>query len=146
MVWRKGNNKMERTTIVPDASVIVKWFTQEEKREQAIELREKHINGEIGIVVPDLILYEISNALRYNPNFNQNDINKAIQSLFDIEINIITPTLEILERTIEIAYSKEISIYDATYIALAEIINFGFITADKKLLRKTNDLGFVYLL
>lgn len=135
---------MERTTIVPDASVIVKWFTQEEKREQVLELRERHINGEIEIVVPDLILYEISNALRYNPNFNEEDVNKAVQPLYDIEINIITP--EILEKAVEIAYSKNISLYDATYIALAKIIDFDFITADKKLYEKIKNLNFVDIL
>ncbi len=87
---------MEKRTLVLDASVIIKWFTQEEKREHAIEIRDKHINGEIEIVVPDLLLYEVSNALRFNPNFKEKDIKEAVQSLFDIEINIIVPISEIL--------------------------------------------------
>ena len=45
MVWRKRNKKMAQRTLVLDASVIIKWFTQEEKREEAINLRENYING-----------------------------------------------------------------------------------------------------
>ena len=36
---------MERTALVLDASVIIKWFTQEERRDKAIKLRQKYING-----------------------------------------------------------------------------------------------------
>lgn len=146
MVWRKRDKKMARKTLVLDASVIIKWFTQEEKREQAINLRENYINGEIEIVVPDLLLYEISNALRFNSNFQEEDIKEAIQSLFDMEISIIVPVPEILQKTINIAYSKEITIYDALYIALAQIIDFDFITADEKLYEKLKDNKNVYLL
>lgn len=137
---------MEKRTLVLDASVIIKWFTQEEKREQAIDLREKHINGDIEIVVPDLILYEVSNALRFNPNFKECDIKEAIQSLFDIDINIVVPVQETLQEAVDIAYSKNITIYDAFYIALAQTIGFDFITADKKLYEKTKDIGGIFLL
>ena len=146
MVWRKRDKKMARRPLVFDASVIIKWFTQEEKREEAINLREKYINDELEIVVPDLILYEISNALRFNPNFQERDIKEAIQSLFDMKINIIVPVPEILEKSIEIAYSKNITIYDAFYVALAQIIDFDFITADEKLYEKIKDIGNVILL
>lgn len=137
---------MEKRTKVLDASVIIKWFTQEEKRELAIKLRERYINEEIEIVVPDLILYEIANALRYNNNFDEKDVIKAIQTIFDMEIYIINPNKEILQKAIEISYLKNISFYDALYIALAKGMNFNFITADKKLYEKTKDLLGIYLL
>lgn len=137
---------MAGKTLVLDASVIIKWFTQEEKREQAINLRENYINGEIEIVVPDLLLYEISNALRFNPNLKEKDIKEAIESLFDIEINIIVPIPEVLQKAVDIAYSKEITIYDASYVALAQMIDFDFITADEKLYEKIRDIENTYLL
>jgi|SRR3989344_1563620 len=138
---------MERNALVLDASVIIKWFTKEEKRKEAIELRDKYTNEEIDIVVPDLILYEISNALRYNPNFDENDVKEALKSLLDIGITIITPTQEILEKSIDLAFSNNISIYDSIYISLAEIIGFNLITADEKLYNKVNKIfDFVNLL
>lgn len=137
---------MAGKTLVLDASVIIKWFTQEEKREEAINLRENYVSGEIEIVVPDLLLYEISNALRFNPNFKEKDIKEAIESLFDIEINIIVPIPEVLQKAVDVAYSKEITIYDAFYIALSQMIDFDFITADEKLYEKIKDDKNVYLL
>ena len=130
---------MENNNIVLDAYVIIKWFTKEENRDKAINIRDKYINEEIEIFVPDLILYEITNALRYNPNFDENDVKEALNSLFDLGITIITPTKEILEKAIDIAFSNNTSLYDSTYIALSEIIGFEFITADEKLYNKVKD-------
>ena len=138
---------MERNALVLDASIIIKWFTQEEKRKEAVELRDKYSIGEIEIIVPDIILYEVSNALRYNPNFKEEDVKAAVQSLYDLDLNIINPTEDILERAIEIAYLKDTSLYDAFYIALSEIIGFDYLTADEKLYNKVKeDLNFVHIL
>lgn len=137
---------MEKTALVLDASVIVKWFTKEQKREEAIKIRDKFIAGEIEIFVPDLVLYEISNALRYNPNFNNEDINLAIDSLLNMELNIIVPTEEIIKKSVEISYLTKSSVYDSTYFALAKLMNFYFITADMKLFERTKNLGNVFLL
>ena len=59
----------------------------------------------------------------------------------------ITPTQEILEKSIDLAFSNNISIYDSIYISLAEIIGFNLITADEKLYNKVNKIfDFVNLL
>ena len=137
---------MEREEVVIDASVAIKWFTQEEDRDKAIEVRNKFIGEEIDIVVPDLILYEISNVLRYNPNFNFNDVKEAIESISDLDLTITIPLLTILRKAIQIAFSHEITIYDAIYIAIASDLNCNFITADKKLYNKVKDLDFISLL
>jgi len=137
---------MERETLVLDASVVIKWFTQEENREKAINLREKFINDEIEIIVPDLIFYEISNALRFNPNFSINDVQDAINSIFGIGIDITIPLSITFEKAIEISFSKNITLYDAFYEALALELNGSFVTADKKLYDKIKDIGNVILL
>ena len=81
---------MEREVLISDASVIIKWFTDEEGRKEALILRERFRKGEIEIVVPDLALYEISNALRYNSNFSEEDVGKAVSSLFDIRLSVVS--------------------------------------------------------
>jgi len=55
--------------IVLDASVAVKWFSEEEYTEKALELRERIRVGKERVIVPDLLLYELANALKYNPYF-----------------------------------------------------------------------------
>ena len=57
---------MEKETLVLDASVIVKWFCEEEYTDIALRLRDRFFVGELTIVVPELMFYEVSNAMRYN--------------------------------------------------------------------------------
>jgi predicted nucleic acid-binding protein len=56
---------MERGSMsVLDPSVVLKWFVNEADSGQALKLREEFYAGEREIVVPDLLLFEIANALR----------------------------------------------------------------------------------
>jgi len=96
---------MEKTPLIfLNTSVIIKWFTNEENTDRSIEYRDRHIDREIEIIEPDLLLNEISNALRYNPNFKEIDVMNALESIFDLGIEIITPTRKLLYDTIEISY------------------------------------------
>ncbi|MCK4580760.1 MAG: type II toxin-antitoxin system VapC family toxin, partial [Dehalococcoidia bacterium] len=106
--------------IVLDASVVLKWFVDEEDSDQALRLREEFYTGEREIVIPDLLLFEVANALRYNPSFTAEEIKEAVKTLFDIEIEIITPTSSLLSKTIELAKDFDVTCYDAAYLALAE--------------------------
>lgn len=128
---------------VLDASVVIKWFSEEEYTDKAVKLRDDFFKGENELVVPDLLLYEVSNALRYNPNFDETDVVEAVGSLFDMGISIIVPTLEVIKSSIDIAFSHNITIYDAFYVALAKEIDFALITADSKLYQKTKDISFI---
>ncbi|MFQ6054866.1 MAG: type II toxin-antitoxin system VapC family toxin [Methanosarcinales archaeon] len=131
---------------VLDASVVIKWFSEEEHTDKALEIRDKFLRGKCDIAVPDLLLYEVSNALRYNPDFEEEDVNDAINSLFDMEIDIIVPISKIIKSAINLAFKYDITIYDATYVALAKEIRFTFITADNKLYRKIKELNLVKLI
>jgi len=119
-----------------DASVVLKWFVNEEDSSHALNLREEFYAGKREIVVPDLLLFEIANALRYNPSFSTKEIRESLDTLFGIGIEIITPTLSLLGKTVELAEEIDLTCYDATYLALAEELGFEFITADERLYRK----------
>ncbi len=56
---------------VVDASVVVKWFSKfsEEDAAKSGELMNSHIQGRCVLMSSPLVLYELSNALRFNPNF-----------------------------------------------------------------------------
>ena len=135
-----GNN------FVLDSSVVIKWFSQEIDTEKAVDLRENFLKGDIEITVPDLQLYEIANALRYNKKLNELDVKLAIQSLMDIGIDIIVPTIDIIASAIEFAFRFNISLYDAYFVALANELKFTLITADEKLYRNIKELKFVKLI
>ena len=88
---------------VLDSSVVIKWFSQEEYTDLALKIRDNFVNGNVEIVVPDLLLYEISNALRYNKNIKKSEVNGAIKSLIEIGIKIIVPTEDVMMTAISIA-------------------------------------------
>ena len=129
--------------IILDASVVVKWFSEEEYTEKALEIRERIRMGEERIIVPDLLLYELANALKYNPSFDVNDVSDALTSIFDMEMDIITPMPDIINSAVTLAFGYNITVYDAFYIALAKDLELTFITADRKLYERVSDLDFV---
>jgi predicted nucleic acid-binding protein len=129
--------------LVLDASVILKWFLEEDYSDIAIKIREDFYNEIHQIVEPDFLLYEFTNVLRYHPAYKTEDINRALNSLIESELDIVLPTLDLLKTAIDLAKKYDITIYDAIYVALAELIEGVFVTVDKKLYDKIKKLKFV---
>jgi len=121
---------------VLDTSVILKWFLKEEDSDKAIYLSNECLNYSDDITVPDLLLYEISNALIYKRDYLLNDIKSVVESIFKSKIKIASPTLEIINIAIEFANYYEVSIYDSTFLSLASKLNCYLITADEKFYKK----------
>ncbi len=129
--------------IILDASVVVKWFSEEEYTDKALEIRERIRMGEEKVVVPDLLLYELANALRYNSNFDANDVSDALTSIFDMDMDIVTPIPETINSAVTLAFEYNITVYDAFYVALAKETELTFITADRRLCERVSNLDFV---
>ncbi|MHA1386283.1 MAG: type II toxin-antitoxin system VapC family toxin [Candidatus Helarchaeota archaeon] len=118
-----------------DASVVVKWFNKEIYTENALDLRDRFIKREFNFYVPSLLFYEVANALRYNPELGENDVNSAIQNLMDLQLKIADINIWFL-KSISLAYKFGITIYDSAYIALGFYLGSPIITADEKLIEK----------
>lgn len=56
--------------MVLDASVILKWFLEENGSNKALKIKESHVAGTSTITTPDIVIYEVGNALRYEPEFS----------------------------------------------------------------------------
>ena len=127
---------MERASlVVVDANVVVKWFNVEEYSEKAEELKNKHLRAELTLVSPALMIFEVLNALRYNPEIGASDVKESFDDLLGIQIKLY-PVEEWLSEAVTTAYEYGITIYDASYIALANHLNCLLYTADSKLLEK----------
>ena len=136
---------MERFQMILDASVIAKWFLVEEGSDEALQLRDEYVKGTIDIAVPELLLYEVANVLRYK-DFSEEDVKKAMLSLMDMDLFIAGMSHLLMERTVEISMECGITIYDAAYVALAESLSTELVTADSKLYEKTKEKYRVRLL
>jgi predicted nucleic acid-binding protein len=132
-------------TVVLDSSVVVKWFRRYETlQEQALQLRRAYLDGHLSIYVPDLLIYEIANVLRYKPDMNECRVQQAVQSLFDMRIGIEHIGSEAIQKVVKIAYSYGVTVYDAVFAVLAEQLEADFITADQRLVQKLHDVPYVH--
>ncbi len=134
---------MREKILVLDASVVIKWFSKEKNSEKAIEIRDRFVDGDVLIVCPDLIIYEVSNALRYAKALDKKDVKEAVESLYDLEIDIIVPTRDIIRKAIELAIDHDITVYDAVYVSLAELLDARLVTSDEKLIKASRQLKSV---
>lgn len=128
---------------VVDASVVVKWFSGlQEDAENAQRLLDSHVEGKSRLASSSLVLYEVCNALRFNPNFAEDDLLKAVRGLLKLELELVDfPT--VFESAIALARSREITIYDAAYIAVSQTYHVPMVTADYKLLAKIKGIPLV---
>ncbi len=128
---------------VVDASVVVRWFSRSEQdAENAEKLLRSHVEGTSPLASSSLVLYEVCNALRANPNFGEGDLLRAARSLLKLEIELMDFP-EVFESAIALACSRDISIYDAAYIAVSQTYHIPLVTADYKLLAKTKGIPLV---
>ena len=131
---------------VVDASVVIKWFIEEKDTATALRLRSNHTEGKTILIAPDLLIYEVANVLLFSHLFDPVDIKKCLQDLYDLEIDLINPAINLILPTIDLASSKKISIYDASYLALAREFDIKLITADEKLYGIAKELNCIELL
>jgi len=124
--------------IVSDASVVAKWFIEEENTEKAIEMRDKFVRGEIEVLVPSLLIYEIGNVFLKHPAKNSKDVENDFKALFDIGMEIVEINKPEILKDIHKNVKYFGIIYDAVYVTLALKERCKLITADKKLKRKVN--------
>jgi predicted nucleic acid-binding protein len=130
---------------VVDTSVVVKWFSTagEADLNWALQLRQEIFEGNCQVFIPDLALYELGNALRFNPNFSAADVIAAMHSLIDMNLIIRPVESKILSMAIQSAFQYEVTLYDAYFLALAVETDFRLITADYKFYQKVTEVGSV---
>lgn len=136
---------MEKEALVLDASVIVKWFCDEEYTDIASEIRDKFLRGNLDIFVPELMFYEVSNAVRYNKAFSEEDRIQIIEDLFSVGFNVIASNKEILSIAMKLAVDTNTPIYDNVYLAVGRLKNCHFITTDKEYVNKSNSDDVLFI-
>lgn len=137
---------MPRATVL-DTSVIIKRYRQKEVlADKAHTLRDSYLSGHILVSIPSLVIYELANVLSYTNELKTEEIREALISFFNMEFDLIMMSKELIDRAILIARKYDITVYDSSFIALAESFNAFFITADKKLLENLVNFPFVCFL
>lgn len=135
---KKGEN------FLLDTSVVMKWFVSEEKSQRAWQVQNDYLNGGCDLSVPELLLYEVANALKFtSPLLTGEKIKEKIESLIKLKINIYPFDYDILQLSVDLALERDITVYDAYFLTLARETDSIFITSDEKLYDRIGDLNFV---
>ena len=127
---------MEKEKVVVDASIVVKWYLEEEFSSQAIELRDAFGTGKVTILAPSLLYCEALNALRYSGVYREEELMLVGGSLSLYGLEAMEPTREMLEMIAHISLSHDITVYDAAYVVLANLADAILYTTDAEILEK----------
>ncbi len=133
--------------IVLDTSVIIKWFRQGEVlADHALRWRDAYLQGEVEITVPSLVAYELANVLRYKDDLTTDQVEAAVQSLFNMGLRWVAPSAASVCRAVAIAREQGVTVYDAIFVSLAEALGADLITADERLVHRLTGFSFVHFL
>jgi predicted nucleic acid-binding protein len=122
-----------KTTIVVDASVVLKWQLDDEQHiAQATALRDDfYARGVVKAVAPHLLTYEILNGIATATRQKRIASGKAAEAV----ANLMALGVELREveplRALELALRYNLAAYDAAYLALAETEGCELWTGDK---------------
>ncbi len=128
-------------TAVLDTSVIIKWFHRENEDDvdKALLLQRAYLEGALDVIVPDLLVYEFGGFLRFRSGLEPGDAVAAIRTLWSLGL-IIHPVDSLLsEQIVDISIRRQVTAYDAAFVALADFLSAPFITADHMLHEKLKD-------
>ena len=119
---------------VLDTSVVLKWFSEfgENDLPQAVQLRHALLDGSVSFTVPELLFYELSNALRYNPLLSSNDVQEALDSVIDMGFTVKGVDKRVMADAISLAFRYGVTVYDAYFLALSRTERKPLIIADYK--------------
>jgi predicted nucleic acid-binding protein len=104
-------------TFVIDTSVAVKWLNPEKEQDlpQAEKLLELLLSEKAKAFVPDLIVYEISNALIKGKGATSEQLSEYLDRFLTLPLIFSPYSIDLLKQTGIIAEKYGITFYDASF-------------------------------
>lgn len=133
---------------VLDTCIIFKWLHRldEEDVDAALLLRDAWLGGALDITVPDLLVYELANTLRYKEPLEPEDADAVLSGFWSLGMELHPVDEAISRSAVQLAHRFDISAYDAAFLALALELSIPLFTADRTLHRKAGGGQSVILL
>lgn len=121
---------------VVDASLVLGWLLGQPARPGSHDVLEGHLTGREALVAPELLCYEVANVLVTGARLPGTLAVEACAHFFSLEIATYSlGEREVLEA-LALAARYRVTVYDASYVALAQALNCPLFTADARLARK----------
>lgn len=139
-----------KNLIVLDSSVFNKLYLNERDRDRAIALFRKAAFGDLKLIAPGLLFYEVVHTAQKH----KVPIKKIVHLLkrqTEHNLTLMEPSAEHIEKALEIVEvghpkSGYPSIYDSIFHAMAIVEDGIFLTADSRHQSKTKHIGNIKLL
>jgi predicted nucleic acid-binding protein len=114
--------------LVLDASVVLKWFRGDGERhvEEARALRRSYEEGALFVWAPPLLHLEILNVAARRWRIAEEDLETLAGALDDLGFELLEPSLLAVARWV----SRDLTAYDAVYVAVAETASVPLVTDD----------------
>jgi len=125
---------------VVDASVVAKWYVPEKHHERARALRDDYLEGKHDLVAPALMPFEVVNALKYSGHYDNDRLVEASTTLPEYGIDLVP--YRKLGPVAEVVVDLDVTVYDASYVALAHANDATAYTADSRLLEAIADTEY----
>jgi predicted nucleic acid-binding protein len=123
---------------VVDASVGIKLFVEEEFSDKTQNLFARLASETPAeLHVPDLFYIECANILlKYTRRYKRpiEDSRADLADLNELALQA-SPTADLMEDALTLAYEKKLREYDACYVILAQRLDVSLITADEALVK-----------
>lgn len=134
--------------MVLDCSVAVAWVFEDETSPYA-EAALHHV-GIYGGMVPLLFWWELTNALvtgAKRSRCTQAEVAELLDSpVWRCIASDAAPGMATLQRTATLAHHHQLTLYDASYLDLAQRRQCPLATLDKQVIRAANEAGVALLL
>ena len=122
--------------MIIDTSVAVKWFYDEAETSRALRIFEGIMGHTIRATVPDLLFYEFANVLKTKGKADRIQTDGTLAILHELPWTVIEPNQHFMSHALQVAEQYGISVYDASYVALAFEWEVPLITSDERLAQK----------
>ncbi len=134
--------------LVIDASVAAKWhLSDEEYEEQALSILSSFAQGQVDLVAPGQIRYEVPAAIAVatrgrRPRLSREQGQEAIAEFLALGIKTVGDD-DLVLAAYGLVHRYGCAFYDALYLALAQRLAVPFVTADAKLYHSVSEVSGV---
>jgi len=133
---------MPRSPVCVDASIVVALGAPGGQGEKALALWGGWVRGGFQVVAPALLRYEATSALRrkvVRGTMSLPDTRRALEEALSLDIELLDlPDLFLRAFDLAASFNRPAA-YDAHYLALAEMMESEFWTADERLYNAVRD-------
>ena len=129
-----------------DANLVVKWLTPEEERDEALAFLAECRGLGVGLIAPDCMYAEVGASIRrkvYRGLLDEADGFGAISVIDRFGVDVV-PALDLMADAWYLAAQYNLAtLYDAYYMALAELRGCDFWTADERFINSVRGVPYV---